>query len=71
MFRGLLRFAEAAQARGVTSDALALAWALHHRQVDAVIVGPRTPSHLTSALAALDIALPPDDAAALAALFDG
>jgi len=70
VFRGLLRFTEAAQARGVTSDALALAWALHHRQVDAVIVGPRTPAHLTSALAALDIALSPDDAAALAALFD-
>jgi len=70
VFRGLLRFAEAAQARGVTSDALALAWALHHRQVDAAIVGPRTPAHLTSALAALDIALSADDAAALAALFD-
>ena len=70
VFRGLRRFAEAAQARGVTSDALALAWALHHRQVDAVIVGPRTPAHLASALAALDIALSPDDAAALAALFD-
>lgn len=71
VFRGLARFAEAAQARGVTSDALALAWALHHRQVDAAIVGPRTPAHLASALAALDIALSADEAAALAALFDG
>ncbi len=70
VFRGLARLADAARARGVTVDALALAWALHHRQVDAAIVGPRTPAHLSSALAALDIELSPDAASALAALFD-
>ena len=70
VFRGLESLAEAAQARGATIEALALAWVLHHPQVDAAIIGPRIPAHLDSALAALDIALSPDEAAALAALFD-
>jgi aryl-alcohol dehydrogenase-like predicted oxidoreductase len=69
VFRGLQELAGAARARGVTMAALALAWVLHQPQVDAAIVGPRTPAHLDSALAALDIALSADEAAALAALF--
>jgi aryl-alcohol dehydrogenase-like predicted oxidoreductase len=69
VFTGLDRLAEAARERGVTLEALALAWVLHQPQVDAAIVGPRTPAHLASALAALDIALSPGDAAALGALF--
>jgi aryl-alcohol dehydrogenase-like predicted oxidoreductase len=69
VFRGLDALAEAARTREVTMDALALAWVLHQPQVDAAIVGPRTPAHLGSALAALDLALSPDEAAALAALF--
>ena len=71
VFAGLDRLAEAARERGVTLEALALAWVLHQPQVDAAIVGPRTPAHLASALAALDIALSAGDAAALAALFHG
>jgi aryl-alcohol dehydrogenase-like predicted oxidoreductase len=43
---------------------------LRHPQVDAAIIGPRTPGHIASALAALDIALSADEAALLAALFD-
>jgi len=69
VFAGLDALAEAARARDVTMDALALAWVLHHPQVDAAILGPRTPAHLASALAALPIALSADEAAALAALF--
>jgi aryl-alcohol dehydrogenase-like predicted oxidoreductase len=69
VFRGLDALAEAARARGVTMDALALAWVLHQPQVDAAIVGSRTPAHLGSALAALDLALSADEAAALAAVF--
>jgi aryl-alcohol dehydrogenase-like predicted oxidoreductase len=69
VFRGLDALAESARARGVTMDALALAWVLHHPQVDAAILGPRTPAHLDSAIAALDIVLSADEAAALAALF--
>jgi aryl-alcohol dehydrogenase-like predicted oxidoreductase len=67
--RGLDRLAEAADARGVSVDALALAWVLHHPQVDAALIGPRTPAHLASALAALEIRLSADEAAALAAAF--
>ena len=69
VFRGLDALAAAAAARGVTIDALALAWVLHHPRVDAAIIGPRTPAHLASALASLDIALSAPEAAALAALF--
>jgi NDP-hexose 2,3-enoyl reductase len=43
---------------------------LRQPQVDAAILGPRTPAHLESALSALDIALSADEAAGLAALFD-
>jgi len=69
VFHGLERFAEAARARGVSMDALALAWVLRHPRVDGAIVGPRTPAHLDSALAAIDIALSAPEAAELAALF--
>jgi aryl-alcohol dehydrogenase-like predicted oxidoreductase len=69
VFRGLDGLAEAARARGVAMETLALAWVLRHPQVDAAIIGPRTAAHLTSALAALDVALSADEAAALAALF--
>ncbi|HMG24024.1 MAG TPA: aldo/keto reductase, partial [Kofleriaceae bacterium] len=69
VFRGLDGLADAARARGVAIEALALAWVLRHPQVDAAIIGPRTPAHLDAALAALDIAVSADEAAALAALF--
>jgi aryl-alcohol dehydrogenase-like predicted oxidoreductase len=69
VFRGLDALADAARARGVAIEALALAWVLHHPQVDAAIIGPRTPAHLERAVAALDISLTPDEAAALAAVF--
>jgi aryl-alcohol dehydrogenase-like predicted oxidoreductase len=69
VFHGLERFAEAARARGVSMEALALAWVLHHPRVDGAIVGPRTPAHLDSALAAIDITLSAPEAAELAALF--
>ena len=68
VFAGLDAVAEMARARGVGMDALALAWVLRHPQVDAAIIGPRTPGHLASALAALAIEVSADDAAALAAL---
>jgi aryl-alcohol dehydrogenase-like predicted oxidoreductase len=69
VFHGLDALADAARARGVTIDALALAWVLHHPQVNAAILGPRTPAHLATALTALDVALTADETAQLAALF--
>jgi aryl-alcohol dehydrogenase-like predicted oxidoreductase len=69
VFRGLDALADQARARGVDVGSLALAWVLHHPQMDAAIVGPRRPSHLDSALAALKITLSADDAARLGHLF--
>jgi aryl-alcohol dehydrogenase-like predicted oxidoreductase len=69
VFHGLDALAEAARARGTTIDALALAWVLAHPAVNAAIIGPRTPAQLTSAVAAVDIALTAAEAAELAALF--
>jgi aryl-alcohol dehydrogenase-like predicted oxidoreductase len=69
VFRGVDALAGTARARGISMDALAIAWVLHHPQVDAAILGPRTPAHLASALAAIDVVLSPEEAAELAALF--
>lgn len=69
IYDALDRFVAHAAARGVSPDALALAWALAHPRVDAAILGPRTPAHLTSALAALAIPLSASEASELAALF--
>ena len=43
VFRGIAQLGEEARARGVDVAALALAWVLHHPQMDAAIVGPRRP----------------------------
>jgi len=67
VFRGLSALEEEARARGIEMSALALAWVLHHPQMTAAIVGPRHPAHLDSAVAALAITLPSEDAARLAA----
>jgi aryl-alcohol dehydrogenase-like predicted oxidoreductase len=69
IFRGLASLADDARARGVAIGALALAWVLEHPQMDAAIVGPRRPSHLETALAALSIALSAEDRTRLAQLF--
>lgn len=68
-YRGLAALAEEARTRGIETGALALAWALHHPQMTAVIIGPRRPDHLDPALAALDVKLSPADASRLAGLF--
>jgi aryl-alcohol dehydrogenase-like predicted oxidoreductase len=69
IFRSLSALADEARARHVEMSALALAWVLHHPQMNAVIVGPRRPAHLDAALAALAIDLSRDDVARMAALF--
>jgi aryl-alcohol dehydrogenase-like predicted oxidoreductase len=70
VYRGLESLSGAARARGVSIDALALAWVLQRDEVDAAIIGPRAPAHVDSALAALDLGLSADDAANIAAIFD-
>jgi aryl-alcohol dehydrogenase-like predicted oxidoreductase len=69
IFRALSALADEARARHVEMSALALAWVLHHPQMNAAIVGPRRPAHLDAALAALAIDLSRDDVARMAALF--
>ena len=68
--RGLERLAEEATARGVDTAALALAWALSHPLVTAVVVGPRRPAHLDAARDALALHLSERERSELAALFD-
>ena len=54
-----------AHARGVTMAQVALAWVLRHPAVSAPIVGATRPHHLPEAVAALDLKLTGDEAAAL------
>jgi aryl-alcohol dehydrogenase-like predicted oxidoreductase len=54
-----------ADARGVAMAQIALAWLLRNPVVDAPIVGPTKPHHLADAVAALDIELTDEEAAAL------
>jgi aryl-alcohol dehydrogenase-like predicted oxidoreductase len=61
IFDGIARLEAEAQSRGVGLTALALAWVLTHPQVDAAIIGPRRPSHIDDALAALAVGLDRDD----------
>ena len=55
--------------RGVDMATLALAWLLASPIVNPVVVGPRTPSHLDPALAALELTLGDAELYELSALF--
>ena len=52
-----------AAAKGVPLARLANAWALRHPAVTSVIVGPRTAEQLEDSLAALEVAITPEEAA--------
>jgi aryl-alcohol dehydrogenase-like predicted oxidoreductase len=65
IFGGLAALSEEARSRGVEMSTLALAWVLHHPLMTAAIIGPRRPSHLDPALAALGVTLSTEDAARL------
>jgi aryl-alcohol dehydrogenase-like predicted oxidoreductase len=69
VFDALAALKHEAEARGVEMSSLATAWVLHQPHVDAAIIGPRTPAHLDTALAALDIALSGGEATRIASLF--
>ena len=53
--------AQVAEARGVPMAQVALAWVLRNPVVDAPIVGPTKPHHLSDAVAALDVELTDDE----------
>jgi 1-deoxyxylulose-5-phosphate synthase len=60
------RVAELAQQRGVSPAQIALAWMLHQPGITAPIIGASKMYQLEEAVAALDIALTPDELARLA-----
>jgi aryl-alcohol dehydrogenase-like predicted oxidoreductase len=68
-FRGLDRFQAAAAERGVAPAELAIAWVSSHPQVTSVIIGPRRPDQLESALNAVEIELSESERDKLAELF--
>jgi aryl-alcohol dehydrogenase-like predicted oxidoreductase len=68
-FAGLEAFTEEAAARGVEPAALATAWVLGNPQVTAVVVGPRSPGQLDTALAAAELELTPRERNELTELF--
>jgi len=68
-FRGLEAFAAAAADLGVEPATLAVAWVLGHPQVTAVVVGPRRPEQLATAIAAAELELSASQRVELAGLF--
>lgn len=62
------RFADHANARGVSPGQLAVAWVLHNRLIDGVIAGPRTLAQWLDYIAALSVTVGPDDEALVDAL---
>jgi 1-deoxyxylulose-5-phosphate synthase len=69
VFQALDAVAGEARSRGVALSTLAQAWVLAHPRMTAAVVGPRTPAHLDDALAALEVALAPEDVTRLGDLF--
>ena len=68
-FAALDRFAEIAQRRGIDVSTLAVAWLLAQPTVTAVVVGPRRPEHLESALRGAESRLSKAEVDELADLF--
>jgi len=68
-YRAIEEFEAAAAARSVEPATLAIAWVLSHPQVTAVVVGPRRPEQLETALAALELGLSGQERDELANLF--
>jgi len=68
-FHALEAFEAAAAERGVEPSTLAVAWVLAHPQVTGVVVGPRRPEQLATAVAAAELELTADERDELGALF--
>jgi aryl-alcohol dehydrogenase-like predicted oxidoreductase len=68
-FRGLEAFTAAAADLGVEPATLAVAWVLGHPQVSSVVVGPRRPEQLATAVAAAELELSAAQRDELAGLF--
>jgi aryl-alcohol dehydrogenase-like predicted oxidoreductase len=62
------RLAALAADQGTTAARLAIAWVLHQPRVAAVIAGASSVAQIEEQLAAADLALTPEDLAAITAL---
>jgi aryl-alcohol dehydrogenase-like predicted oxidoreductase len=69
VFDSLEAFERAAAERGVSMATLALAWALAHPDVTAIVVGPRRPEHLEPVREALELRLTDAERDELTGLF--
>ena len=69
-YTGLDRLCETARERGVSMAALSMAWVLAHPAVTAIVIGPRRPSQLADAAAALQIEMDQKARGELADLFE-
>ena len=69
VYDSLEAFEEQASERATSPAALALAWALGHPHVTAVVIGPRRPEQLRPALDALRLDLSPPEREQIAGLF--
>jgi aryl-alcohol dehydrogenase-like predicted oxidoreductase len=69
VFRAIDALGRRARELGVSSAALAIAWALAGPGVTAVVVGPRNPDQLDAALAALEVELSEHERAEVERLF--
>jgi aryl-alcohol dehydrogenase-like predicted oxidoreductase len=68
-FDALEAFGAQAAARGIEPAVLGTAWVLTDPRVTALVVGPRSPRQLATALEALELPLAPDERDELAGLF--
>ena len=69
-FVAIAKFENAAAEREIEPATLAIAWLLSHPQVTAVVVGPRRPEQLDTALAAMELLLSPQERDELSRLFE-
>jgi aryl-alcohol dehydrogenase-like predicted oxidoreductase len=69
VFRAIDALGRRARELGVSSAALAIAWALAGAGVTAVVVGPRNPDQLDAAVAALEVELSEHERAEVESLF--
>jgi aryl-alcohol dehydrogenase-like predicted oxidoreductase len=69
IFDALDRLRDDAAGRGASMSALALAWTLANPRIDAVVIGPRSIKQLDDAVAALAVAMTPQEASEIAKHF--
>jgi aryl-alcohol dehydrogenase-like predicted oxidoreductase len=71
VYAGLVELAEAAEGRGVSTAALALAWVVSDPRVDSAVVGPRRPEHLEPVREAAALELSAEERERIGSIFPG